>query len=651
MAELLWSPSSERIEKSNLKKYFSFLEKEYHLKFKTYDDLYRWSVSEIPHFWESIWKFCGVISTPYQEIMGVPAMPGTKWFRGAALNYSENLLRYRDDHLALIAVGENRKPIELSYRDLYLKVARCAKALKESGVKKGDRVAAFLPNIPETVIGMLATSSLGAIWSSCSPDFGIQGVVDRFGQIQPSVLFTADAYSYNGKKYDSLARIGEIANMLPSLKKIVVIPYMEEKVEISKLKSAVLWDEFLSNDAREVEFVRLPFDHPLYIMYSSGTTGVPKCIVHGQGGTLIQHLKELVLHTDLKREDRICYITTCGWMMWNWLVSSLAVGATIVLSEGSATYPDLLQRFRMIDDQKITVWGTSPKFISLFISQGISQGIGPKSISDFPTLKTILSTGSPLSPEQFRWVYDHIKRDLMLSSISGGTDIISCFMLGNPMLPVYAGEIQCRGLGMKVEAFDENGRSQVGQKGELVCTAPFPSMPIYFWDDSNQKKYRGAYFERYPNVWYHGDYIEITPQGGVVVYGRSDATLNPGGVRIGTSEIYRQVEGIQEVKDSIAVSQNWQSDTRVILFVVLNEGLTLTEVLIDKIKKIIRNGTSPRHVPAKIIQVKDIPYTISGKKVELAVQNMIHGEPVKNKEALINPESLEQFKNIEELNH
>ena len=616
------------------------------MEFDSYEKLYQWSISEIPTFWESIWKFCGVqASTSYEKIMGPPKMPGTEWFKGAKLNFAQNLLRYRDDRIALVAIGEDRPSERLTYQELYLSVAQCAQSLKKLGIKKGDRVAGFIPNISEAVIAMLATSSLGAIWSSCSPDFGVKGILDRFGQIQPKVLFTADGYSYNGKKFDSLERVQQVAKEISSLQKIVVIPYIHSNPKLESLSKALLWKDFLSSETKEIVFEQLPFDHPLCILYSSGTTGVPKCIVHGQGGTLLQHLKELVLHTNLSREDRICYLTTCGWMMWNWLVSSLAQGATVVLTEGSVTYPKCAFRWKLIEQEKLTVFGTSPKFISLCQNEGII----PKKIGDLSSLKTLLSTGSPLSKECFEWVYENVKKDLQLSSMSGGTDIISCFMLGNPLLSVYPEEIQCRGLGMKVEAFDEEGKSVIGQKGELVCTEPFPSMPIYFWNDEDQKKYVGAYFSRYPNIWHHGDYVEITPRGGVIVYGRSDATLNPGGIRIGTAEIYRQIENLPEIKDSIVVGQQWQNDIRVILFVVLQEGYQLTEELVAKIKKTIKEGASPRHVPAKILTVADIPYTISGKKVELAVTNMIHNEPVKNKDALANPNSLEQFKNRPEL--
>ncbi|MBI2646334.1 MAG: acetoacetate--CoA ligase [Deltaproteobacteria bacterium] len=646
MTKPLWTPSQERIQKSNFTKYFYFLKNHYHLEFDSYEKLYQWSIQDISTFWESIWKFCDVkASTKYEKIMGAPKMPGTEWFRGAKLNFAQNLLRYRDDHVALISVGEDRPSKSLTYKELTLSVAQCAQSLKKLGVKKGDRVAGFIPNISEGVVAMLATSSLGAIWSSCSPDFGVKGVLDRFGQIQPKVLFTADGYSYNGKKFDSLEKVCQVAQEISSIQKIVVIEYVNRAPQLESLSQALLWNDFLSLDAKEISFEQLPFDHPLYILYSSGTTGVPKCIVHGQGGTLLQHLKELVLHTDLKREDRICYITTCGWMMWNWLVSSLAVGATIVLTEGSATYPTAAFRWKLIEQEKLTILGTSPKFISLCQNANII----PQKVAELASLKTLLSTGSPLSKDNFEWVYKNVKKDLQLSSISGGTDIISCFMLGNSLLAVYPEEIQCRGLGMKVEAFNDAGKSIVGQKGELVCTAPFPSMPIYFWDDPEQKKYLSAYFQRYPNIWHHGDYVEITARGGLIVYGRSDATLNPGGVRIGTAEIYRQMESLPEIKDSIVVGQQWQNDVRVILFVVLHGSYQLTEELITKIKKTIKEGASPRHVPAKILTVTDIPYTISGKKVELAVTRIIHNEPIKNKDALANPGSLEQFKNRSEL--
>ncbi|MBI3019697.1 MAG: acetoacetate--CoA ligase [Deltaproteobacteria bacterium] len=646
MTKPLWIPSQERIQKSNFTKYFSFLKNQYHLEFDSYEKLYPWSISDIPAFWESIWKFCDVkASTKYEKVMGSSKMPGTEWFRGAKFNFAQNLLRYRDDRVALISIGEDRPSGSLTYKDLYLSVAQCAQSLKKIGVKKGDRVVGFVPNVSEGVIAMLATSSIGAIWSSCSPDFGVTGILDRFGQIQPKVLFTADGYSYNGKKFDSLERVQEVTQEISSIQKIVVIPYIHSNPKLESLPQAVLWKNFLSLEAKEIAFEQLPFDHPLYILYSSGTTGVPKCLVHGQGGTLLQHLKELVLHTDLKREDRICYITTCGWMMWNWLVSSLAVGAAVVLTEGSSTYPDIAFRWKLIEQEQLTILGTSPKFISLCQNANIV----PQKIADMASLRTLLSTGSPLSKECFEWVYKNVKKDLQLSSISGGTDIISCFMLGNPLLAVYPEEIQCRGLGMKVEAFDEEGKSIIGQKGELVCTAPFPSMPVYFWNDPEQKKYVSAYFQRYPNIWHHGDYVEITARGGLIVYGRSDATLNPGGVRIGTAEIYRQMESLPEIKDSIVVGQQWQNDIRVILFIVLQEGYRLTEELAAKIKKTIKGGASPRHVPAKILTVTDIPYTISGKKVELAVTRIIHNEPIQNKDALANPDSLEQFKNRPEL--
>ena len=648
MAKLLWKPSEAQIRQSNMFRFMTAVNEKYDQQFADYPSLYEWSVTHIPEFWEAMWKFGDILATrPYTEIVDdVTKMPGARWFSGARLNFAENLLRFRDDQTALIFKGEAREPVSMTYAELYREVAGVAAALKRSGVGVGDRVVGFMPNMPATVVAMLAAVSLGATWSSCSPDFGIKGVLDRFGQIRPKVLFTADGYFFKGRQIDSLGRIADILKQLPSIEKVVVVPYTREQPDISGMEKAVLYPEFKDADAPAViDFEQLPADHPLYIMYSSGTTGLPKCMVQSAGGILLHHKKELMLHTDLKRKDTIFYFTTCGWMMWNWLVSSLSVGATLVLYDGNPFYPDPGVLWRMVQDEKITVFGTSAGYISALMGTGLRPG----DTYDLSSLRAVLSTGSPLSVEGFEFVYDAVKSDLQLASIAGGTDLNGCFALGNPMGPVYAGELQCRGLAMKVDAFDENGKPVRNQQGELVCTAPFPSMPIYFWDDPDGKKYHSAYFDVYPGIWRHGDYIEINDRGGVIIYGRSDATLNPGGVRIGTAEIYRQVEQLDEIADSIVVGQEWKNDVRVVLFVKLAEGVRLTEDLKDKIRRTIRANASPRHVPAKIISVPEVPYTLNMKKVELAVKKVIHGQPVVNKDALGNPEALDYYADLPEL--
>jgi len=655
MSSPLWRPTAEQVAAANLTAFIGFVNDRYTAGLTDYASLYRWSIERAETFWQAVWDFCGVRASRKSARAAVDfdCMPGARWFPDAKLNFAENLLRYRDDRQALVAWNESGFQRSLSYAELYEQVARLGKSLKALGIRPGDRVAGYLPNIPETIVGMLAAASLGAIWSLSSPDFGMQGVIDRFGQIAPKLLFTADGYHYNGRRFDSLPIVEQVCRQIDSIEHVVVIPYASgpaasgpAKIDAEQLPGGIPWEELIHRSpAGPAEFEQLPFDHPLYVLYSSGTTGPPKCIVHRAGGVLLQHQKEQVLHCDLTRDDRMFYFTTCGWMMWNWLASGLAVGCTLVLYDGSPLAPNAQILFDLAERERVTLFGTSPKFLSAVEKAGLE----PRRTHDLSQMRTMLSTGSPLNDENFDFVYDKIKPDVRLSSISGGTDLCGCFALGNPLLPVYRGELQCRGLGMKVLVYDDEGRPIVGRKGELVCAAPFPSMPLGFWNDADGSKYRQTYFERFPGVWSHGDYAEITEHDGMKIYGRSDAVLNPGGVRIGTAEIYRQVEQLPEVLESIVVAQEWDGDVRVVLFVKLRPSVELDESLIGRIKERIRRNTTPRHVPAKILQVADIPRTRSGKLVELAVRDVIHQRPVSNVEALDNPQALECFRNRPEL--
>ena len=686
----MWEPSRARVARSNIVRFARWLRELQGVSVVggdgtlDYESLHRWSVENPDRFWPAVWKFCGVVAEerprgePWEEVVVglerlAPPHPslGPHWFLGARLNFAENLLRHNTERDAVVAWNEGGRYAALTHAQLNRQVQRTATALRAHGIRPGDRVAAFLPNIPEAIVAMLATASLGAVWSSCSPDFGVNGVLDRFGQIGPRILIACDGYRYAGKDIDTLARVSEIASRIPAIERVVVVPYLRAAPELDAVRDSIRWDDWLSPESSAefhtsaIVYERFPFDHPLYIMYSSGTTGLPKCMVHGAGGTLLQHLKEHVLHTDLTRGDRIFYFTTCGWMMWNWLVSALAVGATVVLYDGSpmagavdgtamaeavggaATPPDLL--WQMAELERVSVFGTSAKYLAM----AQKAGVRPAQSRNLSALRTILSTGSPLASPSFDFVYRDIKADVCLSSISGGTDIISCFALGNPAGPVWRGELQARGLGMKVEIFDESGQPVRGEPGELVCTMPFPSMPVGFWNDPDGAKYRAAYFDVYPNVWRHGDWAEFTEHGGLIISGRSDATLNPGGVRIGTAEIYRQVEQLDEVVESLVVGQETggvnDRDVRIVLFVRLREGVTLDDGLRARIRQQIRDTTSPHHVPKVIVQVADIPRTISGKITELAVREVIHGRPVRNIDALANPASLELYRDLPEL--
>ncbi|MBI3524846.1 MAG: acetoacetate--CoA ligase [Betaproteobacteria bacterium] len=651
----LWQPSTERIARSNLTAFMHAASRQWGRGFEGYAELHRWSVEHPEQFWVSLWEFAGVIGTRGDTaLVDGDRMPGAQWFPEARFNFAENLLRSREDSDALVFWGEDKFKSRLSHAVLYRQTAQLAAALRAMGVVSGDRVAAYLPNLPETLVAMLATASIGATFTSASPDFGVQGVLDRFGQIEPKILIAADGYCYNGKIIATLDKVAEVVERLPSVTRTLIVRYVtpaQQDIDLTKIRNAVLLADFIEpyRQVEEIEFVRLPFSHPLYIMYSSGTTGVPKCIVHCAGGALLQHLKEHLLHSDIRPGDRLFFFTTCGWMMWNWLASGLAAGATLLLYDGSPFVGKGNILFNYADAEGMTHLGASAKFIDAIAKINLE----PAQTHRLDALRVLFSTGSPLVAEGFEYVYHNIKSDLQLASISGGTDLLACFVLGNPLGPVWRGEIQCAALGMACEVFDENGQPLRGVKGELVCTRPFPSMPLGFWNDADGAKYRAAYFERFPGIWCHGDFAEITAHDGYIIYGRSDATLNPGGVRIGTAEIYRQVEKLPEVVESIVIGQNWPpqapSDARVVLFVKLREGLTLDDTLASRIRATIRANTTPRHVPAKILQVADIPRTKSGKIVELAVRNMVHGEPVRNLEALANPEALEHFRNRAEL--
>ena len=643
---VLWSPSEDQINNSQMMNFINYVNKVHRLKINHYSNLYKWSIEHIDLFWNSFRQYSEIkfSNEPFETIDNINFMPGATWFNGAKLNFADNLLKYRNNQIALRFFGEDKVFKEISYNELYEQTSKIASYLISIGIKSGDKVVGYIPNLPETVICMLATTSLGAIWSSCSPDFGVSGVLDRFKQIEPKLLIISDGYFYKGKSIYYSDKVNKVVEDLPSLDNVIEINYInsENNYQFEVTNYFLLQKKYLLHD---MEFSQLPFNHPLYIMYSSGTTGKPKSIVHSTGGTLLQHLKELMLHVDLKQNDNLFYYTTCGWMMWNWLVSGLAIGATINLFDGNPFYPTNDYLLKLANQYSFNIFGTSAKYISTLEKLKVS----PKSIGKFLNLKSILSTGSPLMDENYDFVYNHWKNNVQLSSISGGTDIISCFVLGNPILPVRKGELQCRGLGMAVESFNSNGASVINEQGELVCTKPFPSMPIYFWNDKGNEKYLNAYFNQFENCWTHGDFIEINSHGGVKILGRSDATLNPGGVRIGTAEIYRVVENLIEVDDSLIIGQTVNNNQRIILFIKLNQNKKLDDKMKMKIKQRIKQNCSPRHIPEIILEVKEIPYTINGKKVEIAVKNIIEGIKVKNKDALLNPNSLDQFVSIPEL--